>query len=159
NSRRESVQWVPHTVGQHCYGIARRRPGRYSLSRVVSHRSVVVRNDIRSKHRSGSRAAAVPQEGFSAMTLETNADQPARGSESNAASPGLRPRKKPRHSLIAQGEPMIWLTGGALTVSLAMILILLFTVFWHGLQTLWPAPIAQVRLITGAVYLGEFTRS
>src|SRR6185369_5638121 len=70
-----------------------------------------------------------------------------------------RPRRKPRHSLIAQGEPLIWLTGGALAVSLAMILLLLFTVFWHGLQTLWPAPIAQVRLLTGKVYLGEFTRS
>lgn len=91
------------------------------------------------------------------MTLETR--QNALPEATGPSRQGQRPRKKPRHSLIAQGEPLIWLTGGALSVALAMILLLLATVFWHGLRTLWPAPIAQVRLLTGAVYLGEFTRS
>ncbi len=58
-------------------------------------------------------------------------------------------------TLSAQGEPMIWLTGGALAVALIMIVGLLVLVIYQGLRTFWPAPIERVVTDDGRVYLGE----
>ncbi len=62
-------------------------------------------------------------------------------------------------SLLARGEPMVWLTGGALALSLLMILGLLYWVFSAGLGTFWPVPIVEVHLYDGTIYMGEVTRS
>jgi len=53
---------------------------------------------------------------------------------------------------------MIWLTGGALAVALAMIVGLLALVLVRGLGTFWPAPLVQVRTLDGQLLLGEVTR-
>ena len=58
-------------------------------------------------------------------------------------------------SLSAQGEPMLWLTGGALVLALAMIAGLLVLVAWHGSSTFWPRPILQVEKVGGGALLGE----
>ena len=58
-------------------------------------------------------------------------------------------------SLAAQGEPMLWLAGGALAVALAMIVGLLVLVLYQGLLTFWPQPVAQIETDDGTVYLGE----
>lgn len=61
-------------------------------------------------------------------------------------------------SLVAQGEPMVWLTGGALVIALAMIFGLLGYIFFKGTQTFWPGALRQVTLLDGTVYLGEVAR-
>src|ERR1700677_3873041 len=58
-------------------------------------------------------------------------------------------------SLAAQGEPMLWLAGGALAVALTMIVGLLVLVLYQGLLTFWPQPVVQVATDDGTIYLGE----
>ena len=59
----------------------------------------------------------------------------------------------------ALGEPMIWLTGGALVVCLAMIIGLVGMILTQGLTTFWPRPIDRVTLNNGSVFLGVPTSS
>jgi len=69
-----------------------------------------------------------------------------------------RRRVASRVSLLAHGEPMVWLTGGAMAVALTMIVVLLAMVFWQGLLTFWPAPAVRVETETDEVFLGEVSR-
>ncbi|TWT39042.1 phosphate ABC transporter permease PstA [Blastopirellula retiformator] len=62
---------------------------------------------------------------------------------------------KPGLSLLAQGEPMVWLTGGSLALCLLMIFGLLSLVVYNGMRTFWPGRLYQVETVDGAVYLGE----
>ena len=74
--------------------------------------------------------------------------------------PGRRRTRAPRSAhttLTAHGEPMVWLTGGALALALAMIFTLLAKVLWEGVGTFWPAPLVQVELLDGRRFLGEIT--
>ena len=50
---------------------------------------------------------------------------------------------------------MLWLTGGALVLSLAMIAGLLLFVGVRGATTFWPQPIERIETQTGAALLGE----
>jgi phosphate transport system permease protein len=54
----------------------------------------------------------------------------------------------------AIGEPMVWLTGGALVVCLAMIVVLITMVVVNGAMTFWPRAIERVTLNDGGVILG-----
>ncbi len=72
---------------------------------------------------------------------------------------GLRRPARRRTSLFAHGEPMVWLTGGTLVVSLAMIAGLLGIVLWFGVGTFWPRDILAIEGKDGSVYLGEVTNS
>ena len=70
-----------------------------------------------------------------------------------------RPRRgRSGSTLLANGEPMIWLTGGALAFALGMIAGLLALVLMRGLATFWPAPVVQLRTTDGKMLLGEITR-
>jgi phosphate transport system permease protein len=72
----------------------------------------------------------------------------------------VRPRRRrSRVSLFAQGEPMIWLTGGGLAIALCMIIGLLALILCNGIATLWPAPVPQFQTADGSVYMGEVTRA
>jgi phosphate transport system permease protein len=62
-----------------------------------------------------------------------------------------------RTPLSARGEPMVWLTGGALVVCLVMIVGLVGMIVTHGLTTFWPRPIERVTLNSGEVFLGVRT--
>ena len=64
-----------------------------------------------------------------------------------------------RTSLFAHGEPMVWLMGGALGISLAMIAGLLALVLYQGLTTFWPRPILEVSTVDGRTYMGEVVQS
>jgi len=79
-----------------------------------------------------------------------------------AAGP-VQPRRRRRSHVgfihFAQGEPMIWVTGGALALCLSMILGMLVYVLIMGSATFWPLPIAQIETRTGQTYLGEVTRT
>ena len=50
-------------------------------------------------------------------------------------------------TLSAHGAPMVWLTGGALATALAMIVGLLVLVLYQGLQTFWPLPVVQLKVV------------
>jgi len=70
-----------------------------------------------------------------------------------------RERRRKGTSLLAQGENMLWLTGGALAICIVMIVGLLALIVYQGAATFWPRPLAEVRVEGGGVYLGEVTRS
>ena len=59
--------------------------------------------------------------------------------------------------LSARGEPMIWLTGGALVVCLVMIIGLVGMIIVQGSTTFWPRPVERVTLHSGEVFLGVRT--
>ena len=54
----------------------------------------------------------------------------------------------------AGGEPMIWLTGGALVLCALMIVGLISLVVYNGSRAFWPGPIAKVEMNDGSVFLG-----
>jgi phosphate transport system permease protein len=58
----------------------------------------------------------------------------------------------------ALGEPMVWLTGGALTVCLVMIILLFSMVIVNGSRTFWPRPIDQLELQSGEILMGIETQ-
>lgn len=60
---------------------------------------------------------------------------------------------------MAQGEPMVWLTGGALVVCIAMVLGLLALVIYCGAITFWPLPLVRLETVDGSIHMGEVTRS
>lgn len=69
-----------------------------------------------------------------------------------------RRRGRSRSSLFAAGEPMVWLTGGALVICGAMVVGLLALVFYKGAETFWPTPLEKVTTPDGRTYMGEVTR-
>jgi phosphate transport system permease protein len=56
------------------------------------------------------------------------------------------------------GEPLLWLTGGALVLCCVMIFCFMSLVLYEGFLTFWPAPVTEVQLHGGAVAMGEVTR-
>ncbi|HEY2147672.1 MAG TPA: ABC transporter permease subunit [Pirellulales bacterium] len=96
------------------------------------------------------------------MNSETAlASEPRAGRRAGGREPKLRPRHKasPFATLAARGEPMVWLTGGALALSMVMVVGLLVLVFVQGIGTFWPIPVEKLTTADGQVYLGELTRS
>lgn len=84
-------------------------------------------------------------------TIQT--PQPAPPKQGPVPAP---PRRRTLPSAI--GEPMLWLTGGALTVCLAMIAILVTMVLVNGSFTFWPRPIDLLTLSDGEVVMGIETQ-
>lgn len=84
------------------------------------------------------------------------AGTPARPMPGGGEVPTNKPAPVTRRSTppSALGEPMIWLTGAALVVSLAMIVGLVAMIVTQGLTTFWPRPIERVTLNDGTVFLG-----
>jgi phosphate transport system permease protein len=70
-----------------------------------------------------------------------------------------RVRGRSGTSLLAQGENMLWLTGGALAVCSVMIVGFLTLVLVQGTATFWSKPLVEVGLDDGRVFLGEVTRT
>ncbi|MFM8283190.1 MAG: phosphate ABC transporter permease PstA [Planctomycetaceae bacterium] len=69
---------------------------------------------------------------------------------------GRSPRvRSPYAALVAEGEPWVWLTAGALALALAMILGLTGFIAREGLRTFWPVPLEEVQLADGTLLLGE----
>jgi phosphate transport system permease protein len=62
-------------------------------------------------------------------------------------------------SLLAQGTPFVWLTGGGLVACLWMVIGLLSLVFYQGIATFWPGRLVAVELHDGRRLLGEVTRA
>ncbi len=93
--------------------------------------------------------------------MSSNPATVERTAPASPAAPSLtvRPRRQRLGStLTATSEPMIWLTGGALAISLAMIIGLLLLVLGRGLSTFWPSPVVELRLANDQKTFGEITR-
>lgn len=63
------------------------------------------------------------------------------------------------NSILARGEPMLWLTGGSLVICVVMIIGLLGLILYQGIITFWPIPVVRVETIDGRIYMGEVTRT
>lgn len=62
-------------------------------------------------------------------------------------------------NLIAQGEPLVWLTGGMFAIACAMIVSLLGLILYQGLSTLWPRSYVVFALDDGSLASGEWIAS
>ena len=58
-------------------------------------------------------------------------------------------------TLMSQGEPMVWLTGGMFAIACTMILSLLGFILYQGLLTHWQRPFAMYALNDGGFVAGE----
>ena len=66
------------------------------------------------------------------------------------------PRAKPTgQTLMSQGEPMVWLTGGMFAIACTMIMSLLGFILYQGLSTHWQRAFAIYPLNNGGVLAGE----
>ena len=75
-----------------------------------------------------------------------------------SARPSRRHTRRRGMTIYAEGEPMVWLHGGALAVALLMILFMLAYVGTMGAANFWPLPIVELTTRTGEKRLGEITR-
>ncbi len=81
--------------------------------------------------------------------------------DGQAANGGSMPRSRVGReglSLLAEGQMMVWLTGGGLVLSLAMIVGLVALIVWKGSATFWPQPVVEFTLLDGRVFMGEVSR-
>lgn len=62
-------------------------------------------------------------------------------------------------SLIAQGEPMVWLTGGMFAIACTMIFALLALILYKGLATHWQRSYSVYPLLNGELEAGELQYS
>ncbi|MBY7936254.1 phosphate ABC transporter permease PstA [Vibrio fluvialis] len=56
---------------------------------------------------------------------------------------------------VRSGAPWIWLTGGAVSISLISVLGLLLLIGWKGLTYFWPAPLYQWQDANGQALVGQ----
>lgn len=56
---------------------------------------------------------------------------------------------------LKSGSPWIWLTGGAVSISLLSVLGLLLLIGWKGLSYFWPAPLYQWQTKDGELLVGQ----
>lgn len=84
------------------------------------------------------------------------AEKPA--AEGQGAAPRRRTGRRVT-TIGAFGEPMLWLTGGALAIALAMIVGLLALVVHQGTSTFWPQEVFRVETVDGRTLMGEVART
>ncbi|QDU69916.1 phosphate ABC transporter permease PstA [Engelhardtia mirabilis] len=80
------------------------------------------------------------------------------GLSSGAAKRGSKApgaRRGRAHSVVADGQPMIWLSGGALAIGLIMIIGLLGLVLFQGLSTFWPRSVVELTTARGETFMGQ----
>jgi ABC-type phosphate transport system permease subunit len=65
-------------------------------------------------------------------------------------------RQRSGNHLRAQGEPLIWLTGGMFAIACFMIIGLLGFVLYQGLATLWPRSYLLLGTLDGELVAGEY---
>ncbi|MGL4465714.1 MAG: phosphate ABC transporter permease PstA [Planctomycetia bacterium] len=87
-----------------------------------------------------------------------NLEAPSAVASAPTGLAGRRPRSGV--SLQANGEAMIWLTGGAVVLAFVMIVGLLVLIVFQGVGTFWPGPLYAVALRDGGkTVLGEVTKT
>lgn len=68
---------------------------------------------------------------------------------------GPNSKRSAQAQIAAQGEPMVWLSGGMFAIACLMILSLLAFVLWQGLWTLWPRNYSIYTRNDGSLVGGE----
>src|SRR5690606_6534690 len=109
------------------------RAGQYDISHAVSVGIDAVRHDVCDQYAGRSRTVALSPPGLSTMTaaqLPPPSKPPA--SSRTGQPPPRRRMASPAVSVIAQGESMAWLMGGALAICLLMVVGLLALVIYFG---------------------------
>ncbi|MBD3222809.1 phosphate ABC transporter permease PstA [bacterium] len=97
-----------------------------------------------------------------AVTTRSEATARPAGTPPGRLDHGVRQRTRRSRvvtSMLAQGEPLMWLTGGGLVLCCVMIVGLLGLVFYEGFRTFWPQPVESFELVDGQTYWGEVSRS
>lgn len=81
--------------------------------------------------------------------------------EKDTSRAAAKPRAVRKYSadISAVGEPFLWGLGGALALGIILIAGFLALIFWNGITTFWPKPIAVVTLKDGTKVAGEPFRS
>ncbi len=79
----------------------------------------------------------------------------ARKSDTQIEAPPARAARRKGDRFWSQGEPLVWVAGGALATVLMGALTLLLVVLYNGLGVFWPARIEQVQLADGKHFLGR----
>ncbi|MBX3353841.1 MAG: phosphate ABC transporter permease PstA [Phycisphaeraceae bacterium] len=92
------------------------------------------------------------------MSVQPQGQPAGTPSDAHARAMELRRSSASVNSMLAQGRPMLWVTGGALSVCIVMILGLLGLVLYQGASTFWPRAVTRVQLHDGRVFMGEVTR-
>ncbi len=69
-------------------------------------------------------------------------------------SPNSTARKR---GFWSTGEPFVWLTAGALSVTILSIVVLILVVARNGLGVMWPATVTRFTLADGQVVVGNIT--
>ena len=93
---------------------------------------------------------------MSVPTLEQPSVQPPKNPSTKKRG---RRRSGGAFSIMAHGEPTVWLNGAGLVICLAMVVGLLLLVLYQGVTTFWPMPLVQVETLNGDTVMGEITRS
>lgn len=75
--------------------------------------------------------------------------------EGLSAMIGPSTKRSSQTQFAAQGEPMVWLSGGMFAIACLMILSLLAFVLWQGLSTLWPRNYSIYGRTDGSLIAGE----
>jgi phosphate transport system permease protein len=88
--------------------------------------------------------------------MDTRTDAGIDGAEKEIAEP--KTVRRFTADVSAVGEPFLWGLGGALALGLILIIGFLVTIFWNGLVTFWPKPVAVVMLTDGTKVAGEPSR-
>jgi len=57
------------------------------------------------------------------------------------------------------GEPMVWLSGAALAITLLTAIVLLVVIMANGLGVFWPSPLQELKLKDGSEVIGQLVRS
>jgi ABC-type phosphate transport system permease subunit len=63
------------------------------------------------------------------------------------------------YSILTRGEPYIWLSGGMMTVCIAMMIGLLSLIIYNGSATFWPAKFVVAPMRDGSLTMGEVSGS
>src|SRR5205823_2665861 len=124
------LQRLPCPLGEHRGGAARGPGGRHALPRPVPGGVPPVLPDLRGEH--GGRAGPPPAQEEVPVPVSGKASQLWRG-----------------------GEAFIWLTGGALALSLLLVGGLVALIVYNGLGFFWPTNVVRLTLRDGKTLTGQ----
>lgn len=85
-------------------------------------------------------------------------ETPDANPEQAVKRPQSRRQRRPGATVLAQGEPSLWLTGGGLVLCVTMIIGLLILIVYQGITTFWPVSVVSVQTVSDNVFMGEITR-
>ena len=71
-------------------------------------------------------------------------------------SPSRQRKLVTGYSVLARGEPFVWLSGGMLVICLAMLIGLMTILLVNGLSTFWPVRLRMIPLRNGGFVAGEW---